>query len=148
MKADINLWSYPAHFFLEWKIFQTKIAEKINLQSVSDRIALYVHIVELFYTTVATMKSAHPWPFYRPVHKSGCCEKNTHHAREASSSNVRVKLVKNGVISSDLLSEYSRHILQLRANTISSNKTNRYSKYAVLTCYVWEAIDTATDIKL
>ena len=31
MKTDIHLWSYLAHVFLEWKIFQTKVVEKIKI---------------------------------------------------------------------------------------------------------------------
>ena len=50
---------------------------------------------QLFYTTDETMKGAHPWSVYRPVHKSDCCEKKkTQHAREVSSSNVGEKLIK------------------------------------------------------
>jgi len=32
MKTNIHvhLWSYLAQFFLEWEMFQTKVAEKIN----------------------------------------------------------------------------------------------------------------------
>jgi len=30
MKTNINFWSYLAHFFLEWKMFQTKIVEDIK----------------------------------------------------------------------------------------------------------------------
>ena len=29
-QADIHFWSYVAHFFLEWKMFQTKVVEKIK----------------------------------------------------------------------------------------------------------------------
>jgi len=60
-------------------------------------------------------------------------KKNTHHAREVSSSNEDEKLIKNGVISSNFLSKISSNILQRGVHTISSNKTNRYSKYTVLT---------------
>ena len=38
MKTNIHFWSYLAQFFLEWKIFQTKVVEKIkqhNLDSVT-----------------------------------------------------------------------------------------------------------------
>ena len=30
MKTNIHFWSYLAHFFLEWEMFQTKIIEKIK----------------------------------------------------------------------------------------------------------------------
>ena len=30
MKTDIHFWSYPAQFFLEWEMFQTKVVEKIK----------------------------------------------------------------------------------------------------------------------
>jgi len=30
MKTNINLWSYLAHFFLEWEMFQTKFVEEIK----------------------------------------------------------------------------------------------------------------------
>jgi len=30
MKADVYLWQYLAHFFLEWEMFQTKVVEKIK----------------------------------------------------------------------------------------------------------------------
>jgi hypothetical protein len=30
MKTNIHFWSYLAHFFLEWEIFQAKFAEKIK----------------------------------------------------------------------------------------------------------------------
>ena len=30
MQTDIHFWSYLAHFFLEWKIFQTKVVKKIK----------------------------------------------------------------------------------------------------------------------
>jgi len=30
MKTNIHFWSYLAHFFLEWKMFQTKVVEKIK----------------------------------------------------------------------------------------------------------------------
>jgi hypothetical protein len=30
MKTNINVWSYLDQFFLEWKIFQTKVVEKIE----------------------------------------------------------------------------------------------------------------------
>jgi hypothetical protein len=30
MKTDIHFWSYLAHFILEWKMFQTKVTEKIK----------------------------------------------------------------------------------------------------------------------
>ena len=30
MKTNIHFWSYLAHFFLEWEIFQTKVVEKIK----------------------------------------------------------------------------------------------------------------------
>ena len=30
MKTDIHFWSYLAQFFLQWKIFQTKVVEKIQ----------------------------------------------------------------------------------------------------------------------
>jgi hypothetical protein len=77
MKSNSHIWSYHAQFFLEWKMFQKNIVKKINLQSVSDRVDLSVYIVKVFYTIVEMIKDAHPWPVYRPVHKSGCCEKKT-----------------------------------------------------------------------
>jgi len=30
MQTDIHMWSYVAHFFLEWEMFQTKVVEKIK----------------------------------------------------------------------------------------------------------------------
>jgi len=30
MKTNIHFRSYPAQFFLEWKIFQTKVVEKLE----------------------------------------------------------------------------------------------------------------------
>jgi len=30
MKTNIRFWSYLAHFFLEWEMFQTKVVEKIK----------------------------------------------------------------------------------------------------------------------
>ena len=30
MKTNIHFWSYRAHFFLEWKLFPTKVVEKIK----------------------------------------------------------------------------------------------------------------------
>ena len=30
MKTDIHFWSYLAQFFSEWKMFQTKVVEKIK----------------------------------------------------------------------------------------------------------------------
>jgi len=30
MKTDTHFWSYLAHFFLEWEMFQTKFVEKIR----------------------------------------------------------------------------------------------------------------------
>jgi hypothetical protein len=30
METNIRLWSYLAQFFLEWKIFQTSVVEKIE----------------------------------------------------------------------------------------------------------------------
>ena len=30
MKTDIHLWSYLAHFFLEWEMFQIKVVERIE----------------------------------------------------------------------------------------------------------------------
>ena len=32
MKTNIHFWSYLAHFFLEWKMLQTKVVEKIKIQ--------------------------------------------------------------------------------------------------------------------
>jgi len=31
MKTDIHFWSYLAHFFLEWKMFQTNVVEKLEI---------------------------------------------------------------------------------------------------------------------
>ena len=31
MNTSIHFWSYLAHFFLEWKMFQTKVVEKIKI---------------------------------------------------------------------------------------------------------------------
>jgi hypothetical protein len=86
-------------------MFQKKGVEKINLHSVSDRVALTIYIVKVFYTTVVTMKGAHPWPFYRPMHKSGCYEKKYPPCTRSIIFKRRRKAHKNGVISSDLLSE-------------------------------------------
>jgi hypothetical protein len=33
MKTNIGFWSYLAQLFLEWKIFETKVAEKIKTQN-------------------------------------------------------------------------------------------------------------------
>jgi len=30
MKTNVHFWSYLAQVFLEWKVFQTKFAEKVN----------------------------------------------------------------------------------------------------------------------
>jgi hypothetical protein len=30
MKTDTYFWSYPAHFFLEWEMFQTNVVEGIK----------------------------------------------------------------------------------------------------------------------
>jgi len=30
MKTNIQFWSYLAHFFLEWEVFGTNVAEKIK----------------------------------------------------------------------------------------------------------------------
>jgi len=31
MKTNTNVWSYPAHVFLEWQTCQTKVVEKIRM---------------------------------------------------------------------------------------------------------------------
>jgi len=30
MKTNIHFWSYRAHIFLEWKMFRTKVVEKLE----------------------------------------------------------------------------------------------------------------------
>ena len=30
MKTNTDFWSFPAQFFLEWEMFQTKVVEKIK----------------------------------------------------------------------------------------------------------------------
>jgi len=147
MKTNVHLWSYHSVPLRMKNVSEKCCRENQCAIGERSRRPFCVHR-QLFYTTAETMKDAHPWPVYRPVHKSGCCEKNTHQAREVSSSNIGDKLIKNGIISSNFLSEISSHILQRSVNTISSNKTKRYSKYTVLTRDVWEATHTATDIKL
>jgi hypothetical protein len=36
MKTDIYFWSYHAGFFLEWEMFQTKVAEEIKTNIVLE----------------------------------------------------------------------------------------------------------------
>jgi hypothetical protein len=38
MKTDIHFWSYLAQFFLEWKLFQTKLVEKIKTHFVFSKL--------------------------------------------------------------------------------------------------------------
>ena len=33
MKTDIHFWSYLAHSFLEWEMFQTEVVEKLETHS-------------------------------------------------------------------------------------------------------------------
>jgi len=73
MQTNIHLWSYHAQFFLEWKMFQKKVVENINLQSVSDRIGLSVDIMKVFFTHSWNDEGAHPcarirllWKKYPP----------------------------------------------------------------------------------
>jgi len=30
VKTEVHFWSYLAHFFLEWEMFQTEVVEKIK----------------------------------------------------------------------------------------------------------------------
>jgi hypothetical protein len=40
MKTNIHFWSYLAHFFLEWEMFQTKVVEKVKTHFVLGNIFL------------------------------------------------------------------------------------------------------------
>jgi hypothetical protein len=69
MKTDVHFWSYLAHFFLEWELFQTKVVDKIKthtLRSItffSESRAVYEimwkNIVELgkLQTTIQIMRN-------------------------------------------------------------------------------------------
>ena len=147
MKTNKHLWSCHVQLFLGWIMFQKNVVKEINLQSVSDRVDLSVYIAKAFLHNSWKGEGRTPLTVYRPVDKSGCCKKKTPRTRSVIFKRRR-KVHKNGVISSNFLSEISSHILQRGVNTISSNKTNRYSKQTVLTRAVWDATHTATDIKL
>jgi len=47
MKTDIHFWSYLTHLYLEWEMFQTKVAEKIKTQILCS-VSFYSKIVLFF----------------------------------------------------------------------------------------------------
>ena len=45
LKTNINLWSYLAHFFLEWEMFRTKVVEEIKTHILSSTTFFLNHTV-------------------------------------------------------------------------------------------------------
>jgi hypothetical protein len=41
MKTNMHFWSYVAPFFLEWKMFQTKVEEKIKTHFVRNNFSFF-----------------------------------------------------------------------------------------------------------
>jgi len=54
MKTDTHFWSYLAQFLLEWKIFQTKVAEKIKTHIFAFNNGLWDYVEEFFRVEQAT----------------------------------------------------------------------------------------------
>jgi len=53
METNIRFWSYLAHFFLEWEMFQTKVVEKIKTHvSYSVRSFEYRAVYDVTYENI------------------------------------------------------------------------------------------------
>ena len=68
MKTNINLWSYPAQFLVEWEMLQTKVVEEIKAYSlcsiifVNENLAVYEKVENILEPDSPRMTTGHNRP--------------------------------------------------------------------------------------
>jgi hypothetical protein len=66
MNSNKHLWSYLAQFFLEWKMFQTKVVEKINTHLMFNNFAFENCVVyEIIWKNIYILysRTGHRWKY-------------------------------------------------------------------------------------
>ena len=64
MKTNIHFWSYLTHFFLEWKMFQAKVVEEIEIHilysmTIYENQAIYDNVKRYYGVGRPQMTMAH-----------------------------------------------------------------------------------------